>query len=124
MKTVAGTEVLIEVRNSGANMRQIGPRSKATLEPLRERKADIEAAIAEGVAIAQSAATRSEGQDGWWISEFEVTFGVTLSADAGVIVAKVGTEASLGIKLTIKRGPHPVSNAEHEPPARTARGQS
>jgi hypothetical protein len=40
-------------------------------------------------------------------SEFELSFGIKLDAEAGAIIAKAGVEASLGVKMTWEREENP-----------------
>jgi hypothetical protein len=40
---------------------------------------------------------------GWGVSEVELTFGLKLGFDAGVIVSKMSSEASLEVKITASR---------------------
>lgn len=82
--------------------RQIARHERVT-ELLRERAADIEAAIAEAARIAGAGLTRSNQDEAWRVSSLEASFGLTLTAEAGVIVGKASTEACFEITLTLQR---------------------
>jgi hypothetical protein len=72
-------------------------------EPLRNRVADIESGIR---AAAQTVAVSLHGlpsADGWQLDEVSASFGITLTAEAGVIVSKASTEANFDVSLTFKR---------------------
>jgi len=83
--------------------RQIGPKSRSTT-PLSERREDIQAAIQEASSLVQQAAAKAEETAGWRITTLEATFGLTLTAEAGIIVSKASAEASFEVKITVKRG--------------------
>lgn len=100
---LSGDRVYVEVEAHPANARQIGPRQKVAVL-VQERKDDIEAAIV----LVSEMATRKlaavpDAETGWRVDNIELSFGLKLSADAGVIVSKVSSEASLEIKITASR---------------------
>ncbi|MEV1080054.1 CU044_2847 family protein [Streptomyces sp. NPDC050211] len=82
--------------------RQIGSRSRRTV-PLEERRAELCEAIVSASAMAQDSLAQVEPRDGWRVSSLEVTFGVTLAAEAGVILSKASAEASFEVTLTVDR---------------------
>lgn len=90
------------VKLDAAGARQIGPRQRAT-ELLSERRSDIESAVDETCGIVQNSAARLDERHGWRVSTLEAKFGLTLSAEAGVIVSKASAEASFEITVTIER---------------------
>lgn len=83
----------------GANRPVSG--GKALDQELSKRAGDIEAAIREATAIASRSLVEPTG--GFSVSSLEVTFGVSLSAEAGVIVSKASIEASLEVTVSIER---------------------
>ncbi|WP_250002139.1 CU044_2847 family protein [Actinoplanes sp. M2I2] len=85
--------------------RQISSRRNLT-ERLSDRRADIAAAVAEAVAALQesNAAAAAGTAEGWRVSSLEATFGIALVAEAGVILTKASTEASLEVTVTLERG--------------------
>ncbi|MFW6691870.1 CU044_2847 family protein [Streptomyces sp. MAR4 CNX-425] len=89
---------------AGGGGRQIGRRG-GTTAPLAERGAEIEAAIVEASAIAQRSLAEVPARDGWRVSTMEVSFGVTLAAEAGVVLSKASAEASFEVTLTLERAP-------------------
>jgi hypothetical protein len=93
----------IEVRSAESfGNRQISERKRVT-EELSKRRSDIEAAIKEASRMATDSLNASTAE-GLQIASLEVTFGITLTTEAGVIVSRVSAEASLEVKITIDRG--------------------
>ncbi|WP_405763832.1 hypothetical protein OG539_43545 [Actinacidiphila glaucinigra] len=100
---MADAEVRVEtVLLNGQGQRQISSRTRPTV-PLRERSEEIEEAIVEASAIAQRSLAQAETRDGWRVTSMEMTFGLTLAAEAGVILSKVSAEASFEVTLTVER---------------------
>ncbi len=102
-------EVLVEVvpraapsgdlRKSGPAVpedfdRRAGELITATLEIAEQLRAKLDA---EPEALAPTAA-------GWGLREVDLQFGLTLQAESGVIVAKVGASATFQVTLTWKKG--------------------
>ena len=81
-------KVLVEVVDlNNVGSRQIGAEDRAT-ELLRSRAPDIKGAISEASEIARdSLATVAEGRD-WRVHSLTMTFGLTLTAEAGIVVTK------------------------------------
>lgn len=90
------------VELDAAGMRQIGARHRAT-ELLSERRADIEAAVGEASQIVQDSVAKVDERSGWRVRTVEAKFGLTLSAEAGVIVSRASAEASFEVTVTIER---------------------
>ena len=90
----------VELDTSGS--RQIS-RRRVTTALLEDRRPDIEAAIGQASAILRTAAENESAGTGWRVATIEATFGITLAAEAGVILSRASAEASLEIKLTIER---------------------
>ncbi|MEV5981495.1 CU044_2847 family protein [Streptomyces sp. NPDC052114] len=97
-------EVRVETVALEAGNRRISARVR-TSEALHERAAELEEAIAQASSIAQESLARVPRRDGWQVSGMEVTFGLTLAAEAGVILSKASAEASFGVTLTVERVP-------------------
>ncbi|OEV07705.1 CU044_2847 family protein [Streptomyces nanshensis] len=98
-------EVRVEtVVLDAAGSRQIGSRTRSS-ELLSERAAEVQAAIVQASSIAQQSLSGTSQRDGWSVSSAEVTFGLTLGAEAGVILSKASAEASFEITLTVERHP-------------------
>ena len=95
-------ETLIEVINIGSGKRQIGPK-ETILKDLQKRRPDLEAAITAGVDLSGDALSNTSSTRGWHVSEFEVKFGISLTAEAGVIVSRAGGEASFEVSVKITR---------------------
>jgi hypothetical protein len=66
----------LEITESGN--RQIASRTKAS-----ERRADIEAAVAEAADVVQDSIGKVANKDGWQVSRVEANFGIKLKSDAG-----------------------------------------
>jgi hypothetical protein len=100
---VAVTDIRVEtVEFDQAGTRQISSRQRMTAG-LLERRGDIEAAVTEACQIVQDSVAKVDAQRGWRISTLEARFGVTLAAEAGVIVSRASAEASFEITVTIER---------------------
>ncbi|MEH6375101.1 CU044_2847 family protein [Streptomyces sp. KLMMK] len=82
--------------------RQISSRTRRTAS-LEERSEELEQAITSASSIAQDALARIPERDGWRVGSLQVTFGVTLAAEAGVILSKASAEASFEVTLTVER---------------------
>lgn len=82
--------------------RQMGTRSRASA-PLRDRAGEIEEAIVQASAVAQESLARVPRREGWAVTSMEVVFGLTLAAEAGVILSKAFAEASFELTLTLER---------------------
>lgn len=82
--------------------RQISAANR-TASLLEERRAEIEAGIASAADIVRSSMASAETKDGWRVASVEATFGLTLSAEAGVVITKASAEASIEVTMTIER---------------------
>lgn len=91
----------VQLDSSGT--RQIGPRTRTT-SLLRDRRDDIEAAVREAATIVQDSVDKVDDKAGWCIKTIEAKFGLTLAAEAGVILSRASAEASFEITVTIDRG--------------------
>ncbi len=80
--------------------RSIAERERLT-EQIERRADDIRAAIRAATEIVADAAPAPNGP--FQLSTIEVTFGITLTAEAGVIVSKASAEASLEVTISIER---------------------
>jgi dihydroxyacetone kinase len=87
-----------------AGNRQIAARARAT-SSLDERATEIEEAIVQASSIAQQSLAQVPERDGWKVTSLNVTFGLTLAAEAGVILSKASAEASFEVTLTVERTP-------------------
>ncbi|WP_284749592.1 CU044_2847 family protein [Amycolatopsis sp. RTGN1] len=97
------SSILVETVEVGADgNRQISARPK-TSELLSERREDIEAAVAEAVDVMQKSMDDTATRSGWKVAKLEASFGIKLKADAGVILTRVGGEASFDFKITVER---------------------
>ncbi|WTH81651.1 CU044_2847 family protein [Streptomyces sp. NBC_00828] len=90
----------VEVDAQGS--RQIRSRNRSTAS-LQDRSGELEQAIVSASEIAQDSLARLTARDGWRVNSLEITFGVTLAAEAGVILSKASAEASFEVTLTVER---------------------
>lgn len=102
---MAAVKVLVEtVQLDSSGGRQISSRARST-SLLQDRRADIEAAVSEATAIIQDSAAKVEtDKAAWQVKSIEAKFGLTLAAEAGVILSRVSAEASFEVTVTIERG--------------------
>ncbi|MFF1320648.1 CU044_2847 family protein [Streptomyces chartreusis] len=84
--------------------RQIGSRTRSSAA-LADRAGELEEAIVQASGIAQEALAHVPRRDGWQVSSMAVTFGLTLAAEAEVILSKTSAEASFEVTLTVERAP-------------------
>lgn len=91
----------VDLDRSGS--RQIGIKSRSTT-PLSERTEEIEEAILQASSMIQTAAAKAVDSGDWRVTTLEAKFGLTLAAEAGVIVSKASAEASFEVKITVERG--------------------
>ncbi|GHH29998.1 CU044_2847 family protein [Streptomyces lanatus] len=98
-------EVRVEtVALDSTGSRQISSRTR-TSAALGDRAAELEEAIVQASDIAQQSLAQVPDRNGWQVSSMAVTFGLTLAAEAGVILSKASAEASFEVTLTVERAP-------------------
>ena len=101
-------EVLVEVVSTAPASGDLGRRVKAVPEDFDKRADEVMAAtldIADRLRtkLDEGSAKLTDTSSGWGLREVDMTFGLTLRAEAGVIVAKLGGDASFGVTLMWKR---------------------
>jgi hypothetical protein len=100
---VTSVDIRVEtVELDATGTRQIGARHRATAN-LRDRRADIEAAVSEACEIVQDSVAKVDARHGWRVTTLEARFGLTMSAGAGVIVSQASAEACFEVTVTIER---------------------
>ncbi|MFD4413503.1 CU044_2847 family protein [Streptomyces sp. NPDC058476] len=90
----------VELNGHGA--RQIGNRARQSAS-LADRSDELREAIQQASTIAQDSLAEVPERHGWSVTGMEVTFGITLAAEAGVILSKASAEASFEVTLTVER---------------------
>ena len=75
----------------------------STAEQLRNRLEDIRRAIAEGAKAVADSLEGLPGAKGWQLGEVSASFGVTLTAEAGVILSKATAGATFEVTVLYKR---------------------
>ncbi|MEU4743974.1 CU044_2847 family protein [Actinosynnema sp. NPDC023658] len=85
-----------------AGSRQISAkyRSSALLE---DRRDEIQDGIRAAVDVVRASLESEQERNGWQVTSVEATFGITLSAEAGVILTRASAEASFEVTLTVER---------------------
>lgn len=81
--------------------RQVGFGTGAT-EALGQRARDLRRGIVVVVRIVRESLGGVAAVQGWHQREVAVTFGITLTAESGVVVARASTEASFEVKVTYR----------------------
>lgn len=84
--------------------RPIASRRQVT-ELLDKRRHDIQEAIAAASRLLGEAADRTpeRSKEGWRLDHVEATFGLTLTAEAGVILSRASAEASFEVTVAFTR---------------------
>jgi len=101
MADTTGGSVLVpvvEVRSG----REIGWGTNVT-ELLKARMSDIRAAISAGAESVADSLSALPAPEQWKATEVSATFGITLAAEAGVILSKASAEATFEIEITFSR---------------------
>ncbi|MGF0174555.1 CU044_2847 family protein [Streptomyces sp. Marseille-Q5077] len=104
--TIGAPVVRVEtVELNGHGARQIGGRVRQSAS-LADRSDELQAAILQASTIAQDSLAQVPQRNGWSVRSMDVTFGITLAAEAGVILSKASAEASFEVTLTLERAAH------------------
>lgn len=77
--------------------------SDTLVQRLEDRVDDIREAIVAGAQAVAADAERMTLTNGWQVDEISATFGVTLTADARVLVSRAGAEATFEVTVTLRR---------------------
>ncbi|MGW7385452.1 CU044_2847 family protein [Streptomyces sp. NPDC054794] len=97
------SEVRVEtVELNGHGARQISSRTRQSAS-LADRSEELQEAIRQASTIAQDSLAQVPERHGWSVTGMEVSFGITLAAEAGVILSKASAEASFEVTLTVER---------------------
>jgi Trypsin-co-occurring domain 1 len=97
----ADGEILVQVVPTQGGRQISWGSGKAEL--LAARVSDLRAAIESGVSSLSESIPSLTSPAGWQLSEFKGTFGITLAAEAGVILSKASAEAAFDVEITFKR---------------------
>ena len=92
------------------------------VERLRDRLSDVQAAVVAGVRAV--AATVTPDLSGWEVAELQAKFGVTLTAEAGVVVSRATTGATFEVTVTLRRAAATAPDAADAAAGAGAGGQS
>jgi hypothetical protein len=83
------------------------------VQSLEQRLADIKAAIASGAAAVADSLGTLPRPEGWQVSEVSGSFGLSLAAEAGVILTKASAETTFEVTVTFERV-EPSPHAERQ----------
>jgi len=70
---------------------------------LADRREDIQGAIEAGVEAVSKSLKSLVSPDGWKLDELSASFGITLTAEAGVILSKASAGATLEVSVRFTR---------------------
>jgi hypothetical protein len=76
---------------------------ESTAEQLRNRLEDIRLAVKEGTKAVAESLEGLPGAKGWSLEEVSAKFGVTLTAQAGVILSSASVGATFEVTVLFKR---------------------
>lgn len=77
--------------------------SKSLAQGLADRQDDIQNAIEAGSQTVARSLTSVSSPEGWRLGEVSASFGITLTAEAGVIISKATAGATLEVSVTFTR---------------------
>lgn len=95
-------EILIQVVSEDGREIAFG-RNKA--ERLDDRADDIRAGMESAARMVTDSITALPQPEHWSLGEVTASFGITLTAEAGVLISKVAAGATFEVTLTFKRDP-------------------
>lgn len=98
--TVPGNVLVQIVETDGG--REIAWGGNVT-DRLRDRIDELRAAVVAGAQVVNADLDQLPEQPNWRVSELSATFGVTLTADAGVLLSRAGAQATFEVTVTFSR---------------------
>jgi hypothetical protein len=75
----------------------------AVAQRLQDRLGDIRQAIVSGSEAVAAGLPGLPGAAGWSLSKVSASFGITLTAEAGVVLSKASTEATFEVAIEFTR---------------------
>ena len=78
------------------------------VQNLADRLQDIKAAIASGASAVADSLEALPRAPGWRVKEVSGSFGLSLAAEAGVILTKASAETTFEVTVTFERGERPA----------------
>jgi len=96
-----GGEVLVQVVEVEAG-REIGRRAEV-IERLQDRVEDVRGAIVSAFETVSVGLADLDAPGGWEIGELSASFGITLTAEAGVVVSKASLGSTFDVTITFRR---------------------
>jgi hypothetical protein len=82
--------------------REIGWAENITVA-LQDRIPDLQAAVGAGVAAVSASLQNLPRPTGWDVATIEATFGVSLTAEGGALIAKAGLGATMDVTVSFVR---------------------
>jgi hypothetical protein len=76
---------------------------KSMAEGLADRQADIRDGIEAGSRVVANSLMSVSSPEGWRLGEVSASFGITLTAEAGVIVSKATAGATFEVSVTFTK---------------------
>lgn len=101
MEATRSGQVLVQVVDVQAG-REIGWGTNLA-EELGKRLDDIRTAITAGATTVANSLGGLPSTQGWTLGELSASFGVTLTAEAGVLLSRASAEATFEVKITFQR---------------------
>ena len=80
------------------------------VQSLADRLEDVKAAIAAGARAVAESLTGLPTAAGWELDEVTGSFGLSLTAEAGVILTKASVETTFEVAVTYKRATPPAAS--------------
>lgn len=80
------------------------------VQNLADRIEDIKAAIASGAAAVADSLPTMPHASGWQVKEVSGSFGLSLAAEAGVVLTKASAETTFEVTVTFERTERPSSS--------------
>ncbi len=100
-RAAATGAVLVQVLPTADQQREIGWGDLA--ERLEDRLGEIRTAIMAGVRAVDTDLDGLPERPGWQVRELSAKFGVTLKAEAGVVLSRAGAESTFEVTVTFAR---------------------
>jgi hypothetical protein len=82
------------------------------VQHLAERLDDIKSAIATGTRTVADSLVNLPGAQGWQLTEVSGSFGLSLAAEAGVILTKASAETTFEVTVKFERRDTPTAQEE------------
>jgi NTP-dependent ternary system trypsin peptidase co-occuring protein len=113
---VSEAEVLVQVVADRPEVgREIGWGAPNIAEKLDLRLGDIRRALVSGATAVADSLPGLPGASGWELGEVSASFGVTLTAEAGVLISTASAGATFEVTITLRRKAAAVGDDRPDP---------